>query len=130
MEISAKQMRVIERQCRALAKEMVREAYQLYDEVWSARIKIDEQLLRHGLEVIRDINKKMPNFLVHDQNYCSVDEIADMYGFESENALIDWLLAYTPRGQLESRLYEELMEQALGINDKRENVLEYDVVPF
>lgn len=135
MELSAKQLRAIERECRAQAREMVKEAYQKYDEVWAGRIRIDAQLLRHGQEVVNDINRKMPNFLVHDQHYCSVDEIADMYGFESENELIDWLQVYTPRGELESRLYEKLLDQALGTEEETPEVhdpevCDYDIVPF
>lgn len=130
MELSARQLRAIERECRAQAKEMVKEAYQKYDEVWSARIRIDAQLLRHGKEVVNDINRKMPNFLVHDQHYCSVDEVADMYGFESENELIGWLQAYTPRGELESRLYEKLLDEALGTKEETPEVYDYDIVPF
>lgn len=134
MEISEKEMRKIERSCRAQARDLVKEAYQKYDEVWTTRIRIDAQLMKHGKDVIADINKKMPNFLVRDQNYCSVDEVADMYGFESENELIEWLQAYTPRGLMESRLFEKLMDMALSNKgseaDENLAIAEYDEVPF
>ncbi len=46
MELSAKQLRAIERECRAQAREMVKEAYQKYDEVWAGRIRITARWMK------------------------------------------------------------------------------------
>lgn len=113
-------------QCKRMAKEMTQEAYKKYDEVWYGKMRICPQLLKHGKEVIAEINSKLPNFLVHEPSRDTVDTIADMYGFDSENDLIDWLLAYEPRGAFQAEMAEKLMREELGLGRQ----LELDEVPF
>lgn len=112
--------------CKRMAKELTQEAYQKYDDVWYGRMRISPQLLSHGKDVVAEINAKLPNFLVHDPATEPVDRIADSYGFESESDLIDWLLAYEPRGPYQAAMAEKLMREELGLGKP----LAFDEIPF
>ena len=112
--------------CKRMAKELTQEAYQKYDDVWYGRMRISPELLSHGKDVVAEINAKLPNFLVHDPASEPVDRIADSYGFDSESDLIDWLLAYEPRGPSQAAMAEKLMREELGLGVPRA----LDEVPF
>lgn len=106
--------RIIKRMCKEQAKTMTQEAYGLYDAIWTRRIRITPALLDHGRETVREINQKMPNFLTYDSCASPVDEVAADFGFESDVALVEFLLSYTPRGPLEDTFYEQLLAQHIG----------------
>lgn len=110
MDIDKKTLRAIKKECREMAREMTREHYKLYDDIWWDRIKIDSALYDHGKETIREINQRMPNLLTHDPNISPLDIVSERYGFESTSDLVDFLLAYTPRGPVEERFYEQILE--------------------
>lgn len=114
MKLDAKTLRAIKKECREQAHELMLQAYQIYDNIWYDRIKIDSALLAHGKEVIKEINLKMPNLLSHDPCRSPLDIISKRYGFETESELIEYLLAYKPRGPYEDRLYEGLLENELA----------------
>jgi len=112
--LDKKNRRKIEKQCRQEAREMVQIAYERYDAIWWNRIRITQALYDHGRETVRDINLIMPNLLTHAP-YCSpIDIVADRFGFESDSDLVEYLLAYKNRGPVQSRFYEELLEERLG----------------
>lgn len=113
MDIDKKMLRAIKKECREMAREMTREHYKLYDDIWWDRIKIDSALYDHGKETIREINQRMPNLLTHDPNISPLDIVSERYGFESTSDLVDFLLAYTPRGPVEERYYEQMLESRL-----------------
>lgn len=104
--LDAKTVREITRECREAAKEMMKEDYRLYDAIWWDRIYISSALLDHGKDTVRTINRLMPNLLTHDARISPVDVVAERYGFESTSALVEYLLAYTPRGPVEERYFE------------------------
>ena len=93
-----------------MAHEMTREHYKLYDDIWDTRIRITHELRAHGNDIIRDINMLMPNLLIHNPLADPIDLIAKRYNFESTSDLVDFLLAYTPRGPVEERFYEQILE--------------------
>lgn len=110
MDIDKKTLRVIKKECREMAHEMTREHYKLYDDIWDTRIRITHELRAHGNDIIRDINMLMPNLLIHNPLADPIDLIAKRYNFESTSDLVDFLLAYTPRGPVEERFYEQILE--------------------
>ncbi len=113
--MDAKNLRAIKKECRKLAHELMLERYKLYDEIWWGRIRISEELRAHGKEIIREINLKMPNLLTHDSIVSPLDIVSERYGFETPSDLIDYLLAYSPRKEVENTLYEQLLDQYLAV---------------
>lgn len=111
--LAPKQFRAIQRECKALAHEMTQEQYQLYDAIWWDRIRIDSALLAHGKDIVSDINRLMPNLLTHDPCISPLDIVASRYGFEDTSDLIDFLLAYKPRGPVKERFYQQMLAQHL-----------------
>lgn len=99
-------LREITKECREAAREMMKEEYRLYDAIWTDRIHIDSALHDHGKDTVRTINQLMPNLLTHDSRISPVDVVAERYGFESTSSLVEYLLAYTPRGPVEDRWFE------------------------
>lgn len=57
----------------------------------------------------------MPNLLTHNTCCSAVDLVSEQFDFESASALIDYLLAYTPRGPVEDAFYQLLLDEQLGI---------------
>lgn len=115
---SEKELKRIKRQCKLVANDMVKELYERYDAIWTARIRITPSLLEHGKSVVREINSIMPNLLVYGPVTTSTsDEIAQEYGFESEDELIQFLLDYKPRGPVREELYQSLLAQSLYVSD-------------
>ncbi|MEG2173804.1 MAG: iron receptor [Desulfovibrionaceae bacterium] len=111
MQLAPKQRNAIKRECRAQVHEMMLEQYQLYDAIWWDRIRIDSALLAHGKEIVNDINRLMPNLLTHDPCISPLDIVASRYGFEDTSDLIDFLLAYKPRGPVKERFYTQLLQE-------------------
>lgn len=130
MDMDKKTLRIIKKECREMAREMTREHYKLYDDIWWDRIKIDSALYDHGKETIREINQRMPNLLTHDPSISPLDIVAERYGFESTSDLVDFLLAYSPRGPVEERFYEQLLAEHLGGIEIPARQTEVDEVPF
>ena len=133
MAISLKELRKIEKECRAEAREIIRQEYATYDEIWYGRIRLDAVLEEYGKDVVKDLIRIMPNLLVRNKTSSPIDLVADQYGFESISALIDYLLAYTPRGPKEERLYEALLAERLVAYIAGQEVDEVplvDEVPF
>ena len=133
MSIDKKTLRAIKKECREMAREMTREHYKLYDDIWWDRIKIDSALYDHGKETIREINQRMPNLLTYDPTISPLDIVAERYGFESTSALVEFLLAYTPRGPVEERFYEQMLESRLrdyGEQAEQQPQPVIDDVPF
>lgn len=116
--LSRKTLRELTRECREAAREMMREEYRLYDAIWTDRIHIDSALLDHGKSTVRTINQLMPNLLTHDARISPVDVVAERYGFESTSALVEYLLAYTPRGPVEERYFEFLFASRMAEAEK------------
>jgi len=109
VKIDKKMLRAIKKECRVAARELTREQYKLYDDIWWDRIKIDSAMFDHGKETIREINLRMPNLLTYDPHVSPIDEVAERYGFESTSDLVEYLLAYKPRGPMEESFYEQLL---------------------
>lgn len=116
--LSRKTLRELTRECREAAREMMREEYRLYDAIWTDRIHIDSALMDHGKSTVRTINQLMPNLLTHDSRISPVDVVAERYGFESTSALVEYLLAYTPRGPVEERYFEFLFASRMAEAEK------------
>lgn len=114
MYTDKKTLKTIKKECRELAHELMLEQYKLYDDIWWDRIRIDSALLEHGRSTIAEINQRMPNLLTHDPFVSGLDIVAERYNFESTSDLVDYLLAYTPRGPVEESLFNKLMEERLG----------------
>ncbi len=123
-----KALRKIQRECRKLARELTKERYKLYDEIWNDRIRISKELYAHGRNAVHEINLKMPNLITHDWTRSTLDVIAERYNFETTSDLVDYLLAYRPRGQIEEVMYEQLLQERLAEN--MEPVYDVDDVPF
>lgn len=111
--ITKSMIRAIRKECREVAHMLTREDYRLYDAIWTDRIYIDSALMDHGRETIRDINRMMPNLLSHNPAVSPIDVVAERYGFPDTSSLIEYLLAYTPRGQVEEKYFESLFESRL-----------------
>lgn len=107
-------LRAVKKACRELADDLVREQYSLYDAIWTDRIRIDSALLDHGRDSIAELNLRMPNLLVHHATASPLDETAANYGFADSSALMDFLLAYQPRGPVRERLYSQLLAEHLA----------------
>lgn len=118
-----KSNRAIKQCCRKLASEFVQVEYELYDQIWTDRIRITPALFDHGEDIVREINRLMPNLLVYKIEVSPLDEVAELYNFESTSALIEFLLKYTPRKAVFNRHYEALLASHLELN-------EIDTVPF
>jgi len=114
VNIDRKTLRAIRKECRELAHEMMLEQYKRYDDIWWNRIHIGPALLEHGREVVAEINQRMPNLLSHDPCTDPLDIVARRYGFGDTSELVDFLLAYTPRGPVEESLFNRLMDERLG----------------
>lgn len=114
LNISKKEMRKIERECRAIAHDMVQQQYALYDEIWYGRIRLGPAVEEHGKEIVKELVRIMPNLLVRSGTACPADLVAERYGFETTSDLIDYLLAYTPRGPKEDHIYGQLLEEKLS----------------
>ncbi|MBQ3060462.1 MAG: iron receptor [Desulfovibrio sp.] len=127
MAITQRELRRIEKECREEAREIIRQEYAIYDEIWYGRIRLTPAVEEHGKEVVKDLIRIMPNLLVRNEFACPLDLVADRYGFETTSALIDYLLAYTPRGPKEERLFEKLLTERLAAYVAADNV---DDVPF
>lgn len=130
MYIDKKTLRTIKKNCREMAREMTREQYKLYDDIWWDRIKIDSALYDHGKETIKEINLRMPNLLTHDAYISPLDIVSERYGFESTSDLVDFLLAYTPRGPVQERFYEQLLAEYLDEAEIPAGQTQVDEVPF
>lgn len=134
MDIDKKTLRVLKKEYREMAKFMTKEKYSLYDAIWTDRIQITPALLDHGEDTIRDINLIMPNLLIYGPQASPVDFVAERYGFESTSDLVDYLLAYTPRGPVEERFYEQMLESRLrecrDFTDAQQLQPVLDDVPF
>ncbi len=120
------------RNCNKLAREMTDTAYEKYDEIWSGKILITPELLKHGREVINEINRKMPNLLTHNPMCSAIDQVAMEYKFDSVQELVDWLLDYKPRTSFLSRVCDELVCEALGLDVGKQDFGQYEIdeVPF
>lgn len=127
--LDKKTLRAIRRECREQAHEMMLHQYELYDAIWWHRIRISPELYAHGKEVVQDINTLMPNLLTHKPTICTVDLVAERFGFDSPSDLVDFLLAYTPRGPVEERFFEQLLAEKLALPISPEPI-EVDEVPF
>lgn len=113
MEMGEKEIIQLEKECRETARAMTREKYALYDAIWTDRIRIDSAITDHGMETVKELLVKMPNLLVYHQHVSSADEVAERYGFESTSALVEYLLAYTPRGPVEEELFQQMFDASL-----------------
>lgn len=127
--LDAKTLRAIKRECRAQAHEMMLEQYERYDAIWWHRIRISPELYAHGKDVVQDINQRMPNLLTHKPTVCTLDLVAERFGFDCPSDLVDFLLAYTPRGPVEEKFYEQLLAERLTPADTTAHY-EVDEVPF
>ncbi len=112
--MDAKTLRAIKKECRELAHELMLLKYSRYDEIWWTRIRITQELYAHGKDIVCEINRKMPNLLTHDRHCSPLDIITEEFGFETPSDLVDYLLAYRPRGELKQRLYEQILEERLA----------------
>lgn len=130
MNPDPRQLRAIKRECKAQAHEMMLEQYQLYDAIWWDRIRIDSTLLAHGKEIVSDINHLMPNLLTHDPLISPLDIVGTRYGFEDTSDLIDFLLAYKPRGPVKERFYQQMLTQHLPEDRAEKPEHNIDTVPF
>ena len=124
--LSAKELRKIERECRATARDVVQQQYAVYDEIWYGRIRLSPAVEEHGREVVTELIRIMPNLLVRSGTACPIDLVAERYGFETTSDLIDYLLAYTPRGPKVSQLCDQLREERLAAL----RPVQVDEVPF
>lgn len=126
--------------CREMAMEITRQIYEKYDEIWAGGIKITDELRKHGSDIINEINRKMPNMLTHRWSAPAIDQVAieRRYGFEGDvQALVDWLLEYSPRTAFLENLCDKMARQQMGL-DQAENQASYetdfseitDEVPF
>lgn len=130
MQNITKQLNAIKRECKAQAHEMMMEQYQLYDDIWYGMIRIDATLLAHGKDIIKEINMLMPNMLTYKLTASPLDIVADRYGFEDTSDLIDLLLAYTPRGPVKERFYQQMLAQHLPQAPTETTKHNIDTVPF
>jgi hypothetical protein len=122
--------RAIEKQCREEAREMMLLQYERYDAIWWNRIRITPALYDHGRETVREINRIMPNLLTHNPICSPVDLVAEQFGFADTSDLVEYLLAYTPRGPVEDRFYAQLFEYRLREGAPDAPPHELDDVPF
>lgn len=107
-----RQLRELHKACRAEAKEIVRQRYERYDEIWYGRILLTEEVYAHfGKEGVADLQAKMPNLLVKNGNCGTIDLVAEYYGFEDVAELVAYLQAYEPRKPLENTIFEHLLEE-------------------
>jgi hypothetical protein len=109
---------------------MMLSEYELYDAIWWHRIRITQALYDHGREKVCAINLVMPNLLTHCPVASPVDEVAEFFGFDSDSDLVEYLLAYKPRGPVESRYYEQLIDNRLRVLAADMQLQEVDDVPF
>lgn len=130
-----RQLRELQKACRAEAKEIVRQSYELYDEIWYGRIRLTEEVYAHfGKEGVADLQAKMPNLLTKNEFCSPIDIVAQEYGFEDVGALVDYLQAYEPRKPLENRIFEGLLEERYAAMFPKASLAEGnfdgDEVPF
>lgn len=111
--LDKKTLRTIKKESRELALEMTRAQYQLYDDIWWTRIRITPALYDHGQGTVKDINTLMPNLLTHDPTICTIDEVTELFHFDSTSALVEYLLKYSPRGPVLERFYQQIFETRL-----------------
>lgn len=114
MKPTAEEIRRITRECKEEAMTMTREAYSLYDAIWTRRLRITPALMDHGRETVRDINQLMPNFLTHDPTAQPLDLLAEEFGFQTDSDLVEFLLAYKPRGPVYEKILASLLEECLA----------------
>lgn len=103
------------RRCREMAKELLAQVYEKYDEIWARKIRITPELEKHGKEVIAELNRKMPNLLTHNPLCSALDQVAMEYKFDSSQELVDWLLDYKPRTSIMENICDTLARQELGL---------------
>jgi len=113
MKIDKKTRRAIEKECRLEAHEVVKQQYALYDAIWDNRIRITPILYDHGDHVVHDLVLRMPNLLTRSPYASPLDEACSIFGFATTSDLVEYLLAYKPRGPVEDRLYEEMLDHRL-----------------
>lgn len=126
--LSPKEIKRIQKNCKIEADSIVKEMYELYDAIWWNRIRITNALYDYGKDTVREITILMPNLLTHQPCISPIDEVADKFGFEGADALIQYLLAYSPRSKVRDSIYRSLMEQHLETTDEHSNGA--DDVPF
>ena len=126
------------RRCREMARDMMEQAYEKYDEIWAGKIRITPELHKHGKEIISELNRKMPNMLTHNPMCSALDQVAMEYKFDSSQELVDWLLDYKPRTSYLENICDTLVRQELGLPEEEyempinefANNVEVDEVPF
>ena len=114
--MSPAEILAVVRNCDKAAREISESVYEKYDEVWAGKILISPELLKHGKETVREINRKMPNMLTHDSTRLAIDQVAMLYDFETTQELIDWLLDYTPRVSYQNAISDRLVKEELGLD--------------
>lgn len=131
--METRELAALLRECKAMARDCTQQAYEKYDEIWAGKIRITPELQKHGKEVIAEINGKMPNLLTHDPGRSALDQVAMLYDFETSQDLVDYLLAYEPRGASQEAICDQLVREALGLHDlppAQEFAGGVDQVPF
>jgi len=132
MQLSKKELRAIKKNCRQRAHKLMLLQYERYDAIWWNRIRITPSLYGdHGRETVRDINMLMPNLLTHNPCCSAVDDVSEEFGFDTTSDLVEYLLAYKPRGPVEKMFYENLLADTLDrLADAEEQSRMVDEVPF
>lgn len=131
-----RRLRELQKACRAEAKEIVRQRYERYDEIWYGRIRLTEEVYAHfGKEGVADLQAKMPNLLTKNGNCSTIDLVAEEYGFEDVSELVEYLQAYEPRKPLENSIFEKLLEEKYAAMQQTSSLsmeppYDYDEVPF
>lgn len=131
-----RKLRELQKSCRIEAKEIVRQRYERYDEIWYGRIRLTEEVYAHfGKDGVADLQAKMPNLLTKNGNCSTIDLVAEEYGFADVSELVEYLQAYEPRKPLENRIFEKLLEEKYAAMQQSSSMnidadSDYDEVPF
>lgn len=100
----------IERECRNIALQLVKEQYQDIDEIWKRRVNYDSVVRDYDAATIKEINRRMPNLLVK-KGGVPLDELADEYGFSCCCDLVDVFLNYTNKAVAFDNYYNKLFTE-------------------
>lgn len=103
-------MNAIERNCRRMARQIVKEEYRVIDEIWATRVRHSTVAPYYDAVTIKEINRRMPNLIVKTGG-SPLDELANDYGFASTCDLVDKFLFYTNKAVAFDRYYSQLLAE-------------------
>lgn len=101
----------IQRKCMSRARSIAKRVYRTSARIWEQRISVTPELEKTGL--VGQINSRMPNLLLRRPGKPDIAETARAFGFESSQALAQFLASYQPRRILEQEIYARLLDREI-----------------